>query len=262
MAATVASLPMDRFTVTDGTDTATLTGDPEHPDVELRRWSVELDIAADDTDTGSSDERTCRMLEAATQAVSMQGGGRLEYWLQAVGPQSDKVPTTAGFTRFRDLLRLRRQLPALPTDLATRPFTAEDATDFLGVNNAAFEWHPEQGDMTIKDLESRQSEGWYDPEGFLLHEVDGEVVGFCWTKVHDAQSPALGEIYAIAVHPDHHGKGLGRTLTLAGLAHLAGRGLRHAILYVESDNRPARRMYEALGFDREFTNSAYQRIVR
>ena len=253
---------MDRFTVTDGTDTATLTGDPEHPDVELRRWSVELDIAADGTDAGSSDERTCRMLEAATQAVSMQGGGRLEYWLQEVGPQSDKVPTTAGFTRFRDLLRLRRQLPALPTDLATRPFTAEDATAFLAVNNAAFEWHPEQGDMTIKDLESRQSEGWYDPEGFLLHEVDGEVVGFCWTKVHDAQSPALGEIYAIAVHPDHHGKGLGRTLTLAGLAHLAGRGLRHAILYVESDNRPARRMYEALGFDREFTNSAYQRIVR
>ena len=94
---------MDRFTVTDGTDTATLTGDPEHPDVELRRWSVELDIAADGTDTGSSDERTCRMLEAATQAVSMQGGGRLEYWLQEVGPQSDKVPTTAGFTRFRDL---------------------------------------------------------------------------------------------------------------------------------------------------------------
>jgi len=202
------------------------------------------------------------MLEAATQAVSIQGGGRLEYWIQQVGSQSDKVPTTAGFTRFRDLLRLRRQLPALKTDLATRPFTADDATAFLAVNNAAFEWHPEQGDMMVEDLESRQSERWYEPGGFLLHEVDGEVAGFCWTKVHDDESPALGEIYAIAVHPDHHGKGLGRALTLAGLAHLSGRGLRHAILYVESDNRPARRMYEGLGFDREFTNRAYQRIVR
>ncbi len=38
---------MDRFTVSDGTDTATLTGDPEHPDVELRRWTVDLDLPAD-----------------------------------------------------------------------------------------------------------------------------------------------------------------------------------------------------------------------
>jgi hypothetical protein len=96
---------MDRFTVTDGTDTATLTGDPEHPGVELRRWSLDLDIAGNGTDAGNSDERTCRMLEAATQAGSMQGGGRLEYWIQQAGAQSDKVPTTAGFTRFRDLLR-------------------------------------------------------------------------------------------------------------------------------------------------------------
>ena len=72
----------------------------------------------------------------------------------------------------------------------------------------------------------------------------------------------LGEIYAIAVDPEHHGRGLGRELTLAGLTHLAGRGLRHAILYVESDNRPARRMYRNLGFEVEFTNRAYQRFVR
>ena len=116
--------------------------------------------------------------------------------------------------------------------------------------------------MTLEVLQARQSESWYDPEGFLLHEVDGDLAGFCWTKVHAEQSPPLGEIYAIAVHPEHHGRGLGRALTLAGLAHLAGRGLRHAILYVESDNRPALRMYRGLGFDKEFTNRAYQRIVR
>ena len=194
---------MDRFTVSDGTDTATLTGDPERPDVELRRWSVDLDLPNDGPEAGNHAERGCRMLEAATQAVSMQGGGRLEFWIQQVDPQSDQVPTAAGFTPHRDLLRLRRELPALPTDLTTRPFTPEDAEAFLTVNNLAFDWHPE-----------------------------------------------------------HHGRGLGRALTLAGLAHLAGRGLRNAILYVESDNRPALRMYWGLGFDKEFTNRAYQRIVR
>ena len=121
--------------------------------------------------------------------------------------------------------------------------------------------------MTPEDLAAKQAEPWYDPEGFLLLEetdADGNeaIIGFCWTKVHAGEKPPLGEIYAIAVDPEHHGRGLGRELSLAGLAHLASRGLRQAILYVESDNKPARKMYGALGFDREFTSRAYQRIVR
>ena len=40
------------------------------------------------------------------------------------------------------------------------------------------------------------------------------------------------------------------------------RDSRHAILYVESDNRPALRLYRGLGFETEFTNRSYQRIVR
>ena len=42
--------------------------------------------------------------------------------------------------------------------------------------------------------------------------------------------------------------GLGRTLTLAGLHHLGSRGAREVLLYVESDNTPARKVYERLGF--------------
>jgi mycothiol synthase len=268
---------MDRWTVSDGTDTVSLSGDPE-------RWLVELDISeptapGDPSDElGTNDDRGRRLLEAATQAVGIEGGGRLEYWIERVDERSDEVPTRAGFVPYRDLLRLRRELPALNTDLVVRPFTADDAEAFIKCNNLAFEWHPEQGEMTPEDLAAKQSEPWYDPEGFLLLEEDDAsvddasedndasehkaIIGFCWTKVHDDQKPPLGEIYAIAVHPEHQGRGLGRELTLAGLVHLASRGLRHAILYVESDNRPAQKMYQALGFDREFTSRAYQRIVR
>ena len=257
---------MDRWTVSDGTDTATLSGDPE-------RWLVDLDISdptvpGDPSDElGTNDDRGRRLLEAATQAVVLVGGGRLEYWIEKVDERSDEVPTRAGFVPYRDLLRLRRELPALPTDLAVRPYRDADAEAFIECNNRAFDWHPEQGEMTPEDLAAKQAEPWYDPEGFLLLEEpddDGRptVIGFCWTKVHADQKPALGEIYAIAVDPEHHGRGLGRELTLAGLAHLSARGLRHAILYVESDNRPARKMYRAMGFEREFTSRAYQRIVR
>ena len=252
---------MDSLTVSDGTDVVTLTGGPE-------RWLVELRI--DDVgepgepsdERGTPAERGRRLLEAATHAVGLEGGGRLEYWIERVDDRSDEVPTRAGFVPWRDLMRLRRELPALPTELAVRAYRDADAEAFLDVNNRAFDWHPEQGEMTLDDLAAKQAEPWYDPEGFLVLEEDGAITGFCWTKVHDDEQPALGEIFAIAVDPEHHGRGLGRKLTLAGLAHLAGRGLRHAILYVESDNRPARRMYRDLGFEVEFTNRAYQRFVR
>ena len=53
-----------------------------------------------------------------------------------------------------------------------------------------------------------------------------ELLGFHWTKVHGAD---LGEVYVVGVDPAAQGRGLGATLTLVGLHHLAERlsGLRH-----------------------------------
>ena len=162
---------MERLTVSDGTDTATLTGAGRTPDGDLARWRLEVNLADSDTATGTTADRERRLLEAATQAVGLQGGGRLEYWVERVGPQGDHVPTSAGFTPSRNLLRLRRELPALATDLPTRAFVPGDSEAFLAVNNLAFDWHPDQGGMTNADLEARQAETWYDPDGFLLHEL-------------------------------------------------------------------------------------------
>ena len=71
-----------------------------------------------------------------------------------------------------------------PHRVAVRAFeVGRDEAAWLTVNNAAFSWHGEQGDWNLATLQSRISEPWFDPAGFLLHERDGRLAGFCWTKV-------------------------------------------------------------------------------
>ena len=163
----------------------------------------------------------------------------------------------------RCLLNMSRLLPLESTpatrsdDVHVRPFVVgQDEHAWLLVNNAAFSWHGEQGDWDLATLRQRLSEPWFDPAGFLLHERDGRLAAFCWTKVHPH---AMGEIFVIAVHPDFHGHGLGRALTVAGLRHLSDIGSNVAVLHVEADNTAAVRLYESLGFHTEHTDVAYHR---
>ncbi|GMA87565.1 hypothetical protein GCM10025868_28150 [Angustibacter aerolatus] len=55
-------------------------------------------------------------------------------------------------------------------------------------------------------------------------------------------------MYVVAVAPEHQARGLGRALVVAGLRHLADRGLGEVTLYVDGDNVAAVRTYERLGF--------------
>ncbi len=240
---------MERLVISDGIDTATLVPTGDH-------WTLTIDVQPSDT------ERRQRLMEASAQALSADGGGRIVFWVTDVDDAADHVSAAAGFMPFRDLWKLGRPLPALPGTLTTRPFMKEDSSAFLNVNNRAFEWHPEQGGMTEADLALRQEKSWYDANGFRIWEDGGKLAGFCWTKVHNDVDPPVGEIYAIAIDSDIRGRGFGRELTLAGLDWLAGLGLRRAILYVESDNHPANHIYKELGFEREATNRAYQRVLR
>jgi mycothiol synthase len=174
-----------------------------------------------------------------------------------------------GFRRARVLYQLRRSLfaplesPELAPGTTLRAFRPGlDDERWVRLNARAFADLPDQGGWTLDDLHVRMAEPWFDPEGFLLAERDGELVGFHWTKVHgDAghDHEPIGEVYVLGVDPSARGLGLGRALTLAGLRHLRGRGLDQAMLYVDEANERAIALYQKLGFARWSTDVSFQR---
>ena len=218
----------------------------EGPDPGEFRWNVIVD------------DPTLDLEPTLRRVLDEHPDGNVQLWIREVDDLRDAIATRLGFVAHRDLWQLRCPLPNAPSGLTTRAFTDADLDDFVRVNNRAFHWHPEQGGLTADAALATMAEEWFDPDGFRLLHDDGELIGFCWTKIHADHDPPLGEIYVIAVDPSRHGQGLGKPMTLAGLEWLSARGLEHGMLYVESDNDPANATYAALGFTRHHTDRAYR----
>lgn len=210
----------------------------------------------------------------ATRALA--GGAGAVHW--ETEDDEDVVAAVAGAAHLpgaRSILHLRRPLP-LPDALVAatppvavrplRPGTADEEA-WVRCNNRAFAGHPDQGHEDRASFRATRSEPWFDPAGLLLADGDppvdagGDLDGFCWTKVHpsDGDGPDRGEIYVIGIDPAAAGRGLGRSLVVAGLAHLAAEGLGLALLYVDADNAPARRLYDRLGFTTHRTRTVRTR---
>lgn len=184
------------------------------------------------------------------EALAELGPGELLAWSHGHHPAAGALAASYSFGAERELWVMRRPLTDLPElpdhpGVTVRGYDDADAADIVRVNAAAFAHHPEQGAMDQANLRERMAEDWFDPAGLLVAERDGAVVGFHWTKHHTA---ALGEVYVVGIDPAAQGGGLGKLLTLAGLHHLAATGHSEVLLYVESDNTPAVRVYSGLGF--------------
>jgi mycothiol synthase len=194
------------------------------------------------------------------------GGDGARIWAHGNLEAARATAAALGLVVVRELLQMRRPLADLPAvtvpdgvRIRTYAGPADDA-ELLRVNNAAFAWHPEQSGWTEADIAERRAEPWFDPGGLFMavDEHTDKLLGFHWTKVHGKE---LGEVYVVGVDPAAQGRGVGATLTLVGLHHLAERLLKSeqstVMLYVEADNSAAVKTYQRLGFDVFSVDAAY-----
>jgi mycothiol synthase len=246
----------------DDRPVAALTGSVTDGQAELEAL-VEPTIAG----TNTAVDALVALADALAPAMADSGASRLQLWARPTSADHEAAAARLGASPTRSLHQMRCQLPVAAEPLSSRPYHhPDDLAAVRLVNNRAFASHPSQGGQTEADLRATMSESWFDPDGLRLHERDGRVAGFCWTRVHAARSPAtgsthsteaVGEIFVIGIDPDFHGQGLGVPMTAAGLDWLNRQGLTRGMLYVETTNTPAVRTYERLGFSVARTDAAW-----
>lgn len=171
----------------------------------------------------------------------------------------DAALQRAGFGIVRELARMEMDLPVAESGnaIVTRPFRVTDTDAVVALNRVAFAPHREAASLNASDVTDLMAQDGFDDQGFLILEDGHDLVGFCWTRIHENGD---GEIFRIAVSPDHQGGGVGRSLAIAGFNHLDRQpGVERGMLWVDTANRPAVSLYEDIGLTQADVNREFER---
>jgi ribosomal protein S18 acetylase RimI-like enzyme len=101
--------------------------------------------------------------------------------------------------------------------------------------------------LTAHDLQTAQLVG-----TIIVVGPDAPALQLSEQRAHvgDAPSELEAELQLLAVHPDARGRGLGKALVEAGVAHARARGWQRIVLSTQPRMQAARAIYEACGFTR------------
>lgn len=225
----------------------------------LQAWYLELAVHPKHRGRGHG----TLLVQAAQAHVASHGGGQVRSWAHTGGPAAGRL--ARGWSPSRTLQVLDRQLvaplpaPAVPQGLVLRTLDTRSDADrdaWLALSNAAFAGHPENGGWDRTEVDWRMQAGWTSGGCFpVLQDTSGRLVAGVWTKLEDVR---FGELYVVAVAPEHQARGLGRVVVAEALRLLARHGWDRAVLYVDADNAAGLALYAQAGFALHHVDRCHQ----
>lgn len=96
-------------------------------------------------------------------------------------------------------------------------------------------------------------------EDVILGLFGDEPVGYCWTFID--KKKGIGKVHMIGIKPGYRKKHLGKLLLTRGLSYLTKKVMHTAVLTVDSDNEPAKNLYNSVGFSVVNTTLWYEKKI-
>ena len=151
----------------------------------------------------------------------------------------------------------------LPIGFATRSFVmGQDEHVLTELQNVAFEENWGFSPNTVEQIRVRVKHNSGGPESIIFITENGKPAAYNWTMFFADEREPSGIVAMTGVHPEYRGRGIGRAVVTAGIAHLVARGASYVDLEVESENTPARELYLNLGFGKVGRSVWYEKRFR
>ena len=171
-----------------------------------------------------------------------------------------------GFRVVRTVLKMqvdtedvRLKQGSIPYQYAVRDADMTDAAEAVSVtelHNACFTGSWGFSPNTVEEIVSRTSvdlqRNGFAPIVVLEDEVEGTICGYNWITLNEGD----GRVEMVGVHPRLRGKGLGWAIFNAGIKRLIQNDATTLSLDVDSQNPPARKIYESAGY-RTYSKANY-----
>ncbi len=146
----------------------------------------------------------------------------------------------------------------MPDGFRIRPLLGQaEVAAYVALHRAAFGSTVMRESWRMRTLQMPQ----YRPELDLVAVApDGRLAAFCIGWLHPQQP--LAQIEPMGVHPDFHRLGLGQAILAAVLQRLRIRNVQFVSLFTSTDNVPAIKLYESIGFQEQYTRQSYRLLFR
>ncbi|MFC2056839.1 GNAT family N-acetyltransferase [Chloroflexota bacterium] len=175
-----------------------------------------------------------------------------------------------GFERIERFLELRLEIARIPwqsIDQATLGcchLQRGEEDKLTRIQNRCFAGTWGYNPDTLQEITYRANLSSRSPDDVILIYQGNEVIGYCWTEVtnnEETDGTRTGRISMIGTDPDYRGRGAGRRVLLAGLAHLKSKGVRVTDLTVDSENKVACALYRSVGFEVQTSSLWYEKVI-